>query len=199
MAGVNAASSGGANNQVNGASKAKLPTLDELKRAYDEGLPQTLLSGLEVVMRPVRADRLLLSGNVPDILTPLVMRMIFPREEVVDATVFPDEADDQDPVDAFLYKEREKAQEAMEFIKAVDVVCEAALIDPSIIPYLSLTDRMWIFRLAFMPAEVLSTFRLQPAGDVGVVFDEQGEVQAERDAAGDGVPGKPEPADAVPA
>lgn len=178
---------------------AKLPTLDELKRAYDEGLPQTLLSGLEVVIRPVRADRLLMSGNVPDILTPLVLRMMFPKEDVVDATTFPDEADDVDPITRFLTKQREQAQEAMEFVRAVDVVCQAALLDPSVLPYLSLADRMWIFRLAFMPAEVLSTFRLQPARDVEAVQDEQGSLPSERAAARNGISMQPEQHDRAPA
>lgn len=152
----------------------KLPTIAELKRAYDEGLPQTLLSGIEVQMRPVQPDKLLMSGKVPDILTPLVMGMMFAKEKDGD-TVFPDEV--KDPITYYLTKEREKAQEAVEFIKSVDVVCEAALVDPSLVPYLTLADRMWIFRLAFMPVEVLATFRHQPQANVEVGNDGAGEPQ----------------------
>jgi hypothetical protein len=153
-----------------GYTAPKLPTLEELRRTYDEGVPQTLLSGLEVQMRPVRPDKLLLSGKVPDILTPLVMGMLFPAEDD-DTGRFPDE------LDTFLSKPRNKAAEAAEFIRAVDAVCEAALVEPEIVPYLALADRLWVFRLAFLPAEVLSTFRLQPKGDVETVPDQQGDAQ----------------------
>lgn len=170
------AGSNGSNGHVDTPIRTvlKLPTIDELKRAYDEGLPQTLLSGLEVQMRPVQPDKLLLSGKVPDILTPLVMGMMFAREKE-DDTVFPDEV--KDPITHYLTREREKAQEAMEFIKSVDVVCEAALVDASIVPYLTLPDRMWIFRLAFMPVEVLATFRHQPQANVETGDDSAGEPQ----------------------
>lgn len=150
----------------------ELPTIEELKRAYDEGLEQTLLSGLKVVMRPVRPDTLLVSGKVPDILTPLIMKMMFARQQE-DDTVFPDEV--KDPITHYLTQERAKAQEAMEFIKSVDVVCEAALVDPSIVPYLSLNDRMWIFKIAFLPVEILSRFRHQPPRNVEAGDDSAGE------------------------
>lgn len=161
----------------------KVPTIDDLRRAYEEGVPQTLLSGVEVQMRPVRPDALLISGKIPDILTPLVLGMLFPQEQGKEQ-VFPDEV--RNPVDDFLQKERAKAADAVEFVRAVDAVCEAALLDPSIVPYLSLADRMWIFRLAFMPAEVLSTFRLGQAADVGAVDGSQEQPRpTERDDAGD--------------
>jgi hypothetical protein len=157
------AGSNGSNGHVNAPLKAvlSLPTIEELRRAYEEGLPQMLLSGLEVYMRPVQPDKLLMSGKVPDILTPLVMGMMFAKEKAADETVFPDEVDN--PVDAYLNRQRQEAKDAIEFIKSVDVVCEAALVQPDIVPYLSLQDRLWIFRLAWMPVEVLRNFRLQPA------------------------------------
>lgn len=177
----------GSNGHSDAQNVLKLPTIEELRRAYEEGLPQTLLSGLEVLMRPVQPDRLLMSGKVPDILTPLVMGMMFAKEPPADETVFPDEV--EDPVNAYLNKEREKAQDAIEFIKSVDVVCEAALVEPDIVPYLSLADRLWIFKLAWMPAEVLSTFRLQSKRDVESSDDSAGEpLQAEQPLAVDSKP-----------
>lgn len=146
-----------------------VPTIEELRRAYEEGLPQRLLSGIEVKMRPVQPDKLLASGTVPDILTPLVLRMIFPPPEA--EREFPDE------INNFLVKQRDKAAETVDFVKAVNAVCEAALVDPSVVPYLSLADRMWIFKLAFLPAEVLSRFRLEPSRNVEVVPDQQDDVQ----------------------
>lgn len=152
---------------LNGARH--VPTIEELRRAYEEGIPQTLLSGIQVKMRPVQPDKLLAAGTVPDILTPLVMRMIFPPPEA--EVHFPDE------VNTFLSQERKKAADTVEFVRAVDVVCAASLVDPSVVPYLPLSDRMWIFKLAFLPVEVLSRFRLKSTRDVGAVPDEQGDEQ----------------------
>lgn len=142
-------------------AERKMPTIAELRRMYDEGYEQPLLSGVTVHMRPVQPDQLLMSGSIPDILTPLVLKMMHPAEE--EAFLFPDE------VQNFIDKPRDDAKDAVEFIKAVNHVCEAALVDPSIVPYLSLSDRMWVFKLAFYPAEVLSTFRYTPPGDVEAV------------------------------
>lgn len=170
-------------------SGPKLPTIEELRRAYEEGLPQRLLSGIEVKMRPVQADKLLMSGKVPDILTPLVMNMLFPPKQAEPGPeTFPDEIGD------YIAKPRDDTKEALEFIRSVDVVCEAALIDPTIVPYLSLGDRLWIFRLAFYPAEVLSTFRLEPTPNVGLTPDEPGDAHAtEPDIALDSHTGHAEP------
>lgn len=180
-------------NGSNGAGHKplKLPTIDELRKAYDEGLPQTLLSGLEVYMRPVRPDVLLASGKVPDMLTPLVINMLFPPKREVDE--FPDEVGD------YLEKPRDKTKETLDFIESVNVVCEAALIDPSIVPYLSLADRMWIFKLAFMPVEVLSRFRLQPRRNVAIDDGERTELlPPERDDARDRDAMSVESADSLP-
>jgi hypothetical protein len=49
--------------------------------------------------------------------------------------------------------------------------------DEIAISELSLSDRMWIFKLAFMPAEVLSRFRYEPARDVEAMDDEQEQPQ----------------------
>lgn len=148
----------------------KLPTIEELKRAYEEGIPQQLLSGIEVVMRPVQPDGLLMSDfDLPDPLTQMVMQMLFPAPKPeADADTFPDERDD---VDEFLTRPRTKKDEIAGFVRSVNAVCELALVDPSVLPYLSLPDRMWIFKLAFMPAAVLSRFRLRAKEDVADVVE----------------------------
>lgn len=141
----------------------KVPTIEELKRAYDEGIPQTLISGIEVKMRAVRPDVLLRAGTLPDILTPIVIKSLY--EDV------------SEKLDAYLFTERDEVQETLDMVRGVDAVCAAALIDPSVVPYLDLSDRMWIFKLAFMPAAVLSTFRYEPNRDVEGAPDGKGNEQ----------------------
>lgn len=152
-----------------------------LRRAREEGVPQLLLSGIVVRMRSVTPDMLLKTGRIPDVLTPLVMKMLFPPKEE-DNYRFPDE------VDNFVFTQRDEQAETLEMIRSVDYVVKAALVYPRVVDKptqedeiavedLELRDRFWIFRLALMPAEVLSTFRLQPQGDVEAVADEQGDKQ----------------------
>lgn len=160
-------------------AERKMPTIDDLKRMYEEGIEQPLLSGVKVQMRPVQPDQLLMSGKMPDMLTPLVMKMMHPAEE--ETFLFPDE------VQEFIDKPRDDQKDALEFMKAVNHVCTVALIDPTIVPYLSISDRLWVFKLAFYPAEVLSTFRYEPLGDVEAVRDgDEDEQPTEPDHATDG-------------
>jgi hypothetical protein len=134
-------------------------------------LPQTLLSGVEVLLHPLQPDKLLMADNLPNPLTQLVLTMLFPPPKPdAGPETFPDEAP-ANPVDEFLNQQRERVEEIKEFVESINIVCAAALIDPSVVPYLSMSDRMWLFRLAWMPVEVLRYFRLRPSEDVGTVAD----------------------------
>jgi len=146
----------------------------EVRDAERQGVEQVLLSGLPVRMRPVDPLALLRGGRVPDILTPLVFKALyaFPREDV----------------DSFVFDQRKEIEETERMLESVNLVCEAALIYPKIVAEpngdgeialeeLSIADRMWIFRMAFMPAELLTRFRYEPAGDVETVADEQSDPQ----------------------
>lgn len=162
---------------VNGTTPEGARTGAEIRAMREYGVWQTLLSGFPVRIRTVTPDALLQSGTVPDILTPLVTRMMFEHVETKE-------------LDAFLAK-REEAKEALEVVKSINAVCKAALVYPRIVENpqaddeicaedLNLADRGWIFKLAFMPAEVLKQFRLQPDRNVEVVPDgEIDEQQAE--------------------
>lgn len=139
----------------------KLPTLDELRRIFDEGVEQVLISGSKVQMRPVRPDQLIASGiQIPDPLMPIMLKGIF--------------QDIRQDLDDYISPDKEK-ENIVEWLRSIDVVCQASLVDPSLVPYLSLTDKLWIFRLAFLPAEALATFRWQPPRDVDAASDEQGD------------------------
>lgn len=168
-----------------------LPTIEGLRRAYEEGLEQTLLSGVSVKMHPLQPEKLLAAGNIPDMLTPLVIAMLFPpKEESYDFT---------SQLDGYIAKERKDVKEKLEFVRSVDVVCQAALLDSTIVPYLSFADRLWIFRLAFYPVEVLSSFRLQSTADVGIGQNERNELlPSEPDAAVDSVLRQAEPVHELP-
>lgn len=134
------------------SDEVKPLTIDDLKRMFEQGTPVTLISGVQVQMRTPRPQDLLASGKLPDILTPIVLKSLYENAS--------------DKLDEYLFTERDEVAETLEMVRGVDAVCEAALVEPSILPYLDLSDRMWIFRLAFMPVQVLGQFRQQPGGNV---------------------------------
>lgn len=146
----------------------------EIRSMREQGVPQTLLSGIKVRMRTVTPDKLLRSGRVPDILTPLVSKMLF--ESVAN-----------EELDKFI-EPREQVKENLEMIDSLNVVCEAALLYPRIVAEpvaddeimaedLSLADRGWVFKLAFQEAHILRRFRLETTRDVESVPDQQDDTQ----------------------
>lgn len=151
----------------------------EFRAMREHGVLQTLPSGRVCRLRTVTPDRLLRLGRLPDILTPLVVRMIYEEVTVTD-------------LDAFL-AQKEQVDQALEMINSLNVVCEAGLLEPSIGPGenqisvddLTLAERGWVFKLVFQPAEVLAAFRYRQAPDVdalpnGENDSDQAEQAAER-------------------
>lgn len=139
------------------------------REAAEQGIPLELpATGRVVLVRTVTPEQLLRFGKIPDILTSLVLKMIY------------DGVKDED-VKTFLL-ERPSAEETMQMVETLRIVCTAALVYPRIvddpqaddeihITDLSLDERGWIFRLVFHPAEILTNFRLEPLGDVEPVLD----------------------------
>lgn len=159
----------------NGNGVHELTPAAEYRYMRELGVEQTLLSGRKVKMRAVTPDKLLRGGRVPDILTPLVVRML---RGVVD----------NEEIDDFYGQERDEVKDQLAMIDSVNVVCEAALVYPRVVDMpegndeisiddLSLTDRFWIFKLAFQPAEVLSRFRFEPLANVDRSADSEGDEQ----------------------
>lgn len=146
-------------NGSNGNGTRPKPSLEERRIIHEQGVLQTLPSGVDVAVRPVTPTALLEAGKVPDILTPLVIDMLFEK----------DMSKTNAALDSFVQTPRAQREDALAMIESINAVCEAALVDPSQLPYLTYADRAYIFRMAFLPAEVLSRFRSQPAGDVARV------------------------------
>ena len=146
----------------------------EWRQAREEGYIQHLPSGKVVRLRPVSPDQLIVLGNVPDRLTPLVLRMVY-------------EGSDAELMDAFT-EPNTTAAEARESIELFNVVCRLAFVAPRIIENpqaddeisiddVSLADRGFVFRLATGPAELLRTFRWQATEAVDDLSDGEGDAQ----------------------
>lgn len=143
----------------------------EFRAMREQGVVQRLLSGRTVRLRTVTPDRLLKLGHLPDILTPLVTKMIY------------QDVNDQE-LKQFI-QPRDTVTETLELLESLRIVCEAGLISPRIVDNpqaddeiriddLTLAERGYVFRLVFQPAEVLRTFRYEPTRDVDAAHKEQG-------------------------
>lgn len=142
----------------------------DFRAMREQGVVQTLLSGRVVRLRTVTPDRLLRLGKLPDILTPLVIKMFYEGVAPSDLDKFLDQ--------------RETVEEILEQVESLRVVCVAGLLEPRVVDNpvaadeisiddLTLSERGWIFRLVFQEAEFLATFRFGQAPDVETVPDSQ--------------------------
>lgn len=141
------------------------------RSAREQGYLKQLPSGNWARLRPVALDRLLISGEIADLLTPLVVKMVMEGADTVS-------------LDTFLNNvttERALGTVA-ETIQLLDLVCKAAFIEPRIVDNpqaddeislsdLLLEDKGLVFSLAMQPAEELRRFCLEPSADVASVSD----------------------------
>lgn len=131
--------------------------------------------GRVVRIRPPRLEVLLRSGRVPDILTPMMLRMI-------QAPL------DNEEINEFL-RERDNAKETLQQIDSLNIMCEEVLMHPRVVDVvkdpateitihdLTYLERGWIFKWAMLPAEYLAFFRAGQEGDVEPVQDGADDIQ----------------------
>ncbi|MCB0184342.1 MAG: hypothetical protein KDE31_08760 [Caldilineaceae bacterium] len=160
-----------------------------------EGYMQQLPSGNWARLRPVAPEALIVSGNIPDVLTPLVSRMLYEgidkTAETLEQALSGTEAGDVD-----MDKVTTALKRMGEMVDAFDAVCVAAFVSPRIVAEpdaddeiaiddLTLNDKLHVFYLATQPAEVLRFFRYEPPADVAAVANEPGDAQSPQPAGGD--------------
>lgn len=161
---------------------------DEWRSIRTEGIPIELPSGFIANLRPVRPDRLAAQGEVLDILTPLIHKMLFEgadasAELIAEAIGETIEPKTNEPADMA------KALTNLGNIERVcDIVCKAAFVRPAIVDDpqrddeiglddLDLSDKIHVFTLALRGAATLQHFRYEPPPDVEPVPDGQGDAQ----------------------
>lgn len=148
------------------AGKTKKPTptpAAEWRKPREEGYLITLLSGNVARLRPVALDVLILSGEIPDLLSPLAAKLLFEEVEI-------------DQI-------RDASELAAGTARLFNHVCQAAFLEPRIVDEvtdpdteitledISFADKSLVFQLAIQPAEVLRNFRDQQAANVDAVSD----------------------------
>lgn len=147
----------------------------EWRRNREEGeLIQLPFSGNLVRIRTVRPDSLLRLGKIPQVLSSLVLDIIYDKIE-------------DNRFEQFL-SVGEREDEAKEMLESLRIVCVAGFVSPKIVENpqsddeisiddIDLGDRSFIFRLVFAPVEALSTFRYKSPSDVDVVANGIGDPQ----------------------
>jgi hypothetical protein len=135
-----------------------------VKELMSKGLEQQLPpTGRIIRLKPVNHQTLLREGKMPDVLTPLVMRSVYqdlPDKEVKN----------------FLEQPRQKPEDALKYIEAVDFICKHTIADNTKVEDLLLPEKRWIFRLTRGAAELLINFRHDEEANVEPV-DEVEDVQ----------------------
>lgn len=150
----------------------------EWRKPREEGYLVKLPSGNLARLGAVDLSSLLIQGEIPDLLTPLVTKMLF--DDI-----------DQDALDAQFSADNllERGGEALSFI---NTICKASFIEPRIvdgepgegeivIEDVDVGDRSFVMSICIYGARVLRSFRVGQKEDVESVRDgEDDEREAEQ-------------------
>ncbi len=154
-----------------------------------QGIPIELPSGNIAHLRPVQPERLAAQGEILDILTPLVARMLFQGADATADTIAQTlgaamgEDEDADPTAMAA-----AAGNLANIERVCDIVCKAAFVNPRIVSDpqaddeialedLELADKVHVFTLSLRGAAALQHFRYEPNGHVESIPDSQGDAQ----------------------
>lgn len=146
----------------------------EWRAPREEGYVKQLPSGNVARLRPVTPDQLLTTGEVPDILTPLVVRMLFEGADGSELTQLTDP--------------QKLVENAGATVVLFNTICRLAFVEPRIVANpqgddeisiddVPLLDRSFVFSLCTQPAEVLRDFMFPAATTVETLPDGQGDGQ----------------------
>lgn len=157
------------------------------------GIPIELPSGNVALVRPVEPQRLLAQGELLDILTPLVAKMLFAGADASlesIAKVLGDAASAGSATgpDSELVELQAAAQQVGDLERVCDIVCKAAFVSPRVVDDpqgddeiapddIELADKVHVLTLALRGAAALRHFRYEPNGHVEPVSDGQGDTQ----------------------
>ena len=152
------------------------------------GIPVQLPSGNIARLRPVEPQALLKQGEIIDILTPLVAKMLFQGADASAETIAQVIGDATAGTDDNPAQLQEAATRLADLERVCDIVCKAAFVDPRVVDDpqaeneiapddIELADKVHVFTLALRGAAALRHFRYEPSADVESVPDEQGQPQ----------------------
>jgi len=154
-----------------------------------QGVPIELPSGNIAHLRPVPPEKLAQEGEILDILTPLVARMLFAgadaTAETIAQTLGMVAATEEGATPETL---KLAAGDLAQIERVCDLVCKAAFVTPLIVDDpqaedeisledLDLADKVHVFTLALRGAAALQHFRYEPKATMEPVPDGEGQPQ----------------------
>ena len=155
------------------------------RKAREEGELIELPSGNLARLRAVSPLALVASGEIPDMLTPLVAQVLSQgvdaTQETINRVIAGIESDDSEAPDV-----REAFAGLKRMTSAFDAICAAVFVSPKVVENptgddeispddLDLADKLHAVHLATQPLAVLQRFRYEPPADVAVVHDSEGD------------------------
>lgn len=140
----------------------------ERRRTREEGLEITLPSGLSARIRAVGVDTFLMSGHIPDSLTPIIA-------EAVNTGIA------QLP-------ELDTVQATRDYLQLLDALAKTAFVSPKVVDRpqadneispedIDVGDKMWVLGFLGRPADALKSFRQEQTANVAGVGDAEGNPQ----------------------
>ena len=129
---------------------SKPTSASEWRKAREVGEVVQLMSGKWIRLRPVSLDRLIMSGKLPDLLTPVAARTLW--------------------IETDLETIGEQAELARSYTELVNTIVPLAVMEPKIVENpqeddeislddIEFRDKVAIFQLATQGAEMLKSFR----------------------------------------
>lgn len=134
------------------------------RKPREEGFIINLPSGNVAKLRPVALDRLVLTGRIPDLLSPVAAEALWVQTNEAEM--------------------KGQGELLKRYTELVNLIVPFALMEPRIVESptgddeitlddLDFTDKVAIFQVATQPATVLKRFREQQAGSLVAVHDSQ--------------------------
>jgi hypothetical protein len=147
---------------------ADMPVYERIRLMREQGWEQTFSTGRRVRLRTLEPDMLLKDGDIPDVLTPLLLRSLY--------------GDDRNTaVKEFMDQPFGTKEDAFAYVEMLNLICAKSICDGTKVEELTLAEKRLVFRFALGCSELLVEFEYKPPPDVASV------------AQGDDVPSVAEP------
>jgi hypothetical protein len=135
---------------------ADLPVYERIRLMRESGWEQTFSTGRRVRLRTLEPDMLLKDGDIPDVLTPLLLRSLY--------------GDDRNTaVKEFMDQPLGTKQDAFAYVEMLNLICAKSICDGTKVEELTLAEKRLVFRFALGSSELLVEFEYKPPPDVASV------------------------------
>jgi hypothetical protein len=135
-----------------------LPVYERIRLMRERGWEQKFSTGRRVRLRTLEPDMLLREGDIPDVLTPLLLRSLY--------------GDDRNQaVKEFLEQPFGTKEDAFAYVEMLNLICAKSICDSTKVEELTLAEKRLIFRFGLGSSELLTEFVYKPPPVVAAVAE----------------------------